>query len=109
MPLANALIRLRVCAGWSEALLDAPTTLLEISCHGSYVLCTHNMFWLRNMKIKFQQHSYLEVCRNTIYLKIQRLDIGKMIVVSTLRDYFVIMECNIVFDLYMYMCSSVYL
>ena len=29
-------IRLRVCAGWSEALLVAHTTLLEISCHGSY-------------------------------------------------------------------------
>ena len=30
-----ALIRLRVCAGWSEPLLVAQTTLLEISCHGS--------------------------------------------------------------------------
>ena len=33
--LAKALIRLRVCAGWSEALLVAHTTLLEISCRGS--------------------------------------------------------------------------
>ena len=33
--LAKALIRLRVCAGWSEPLLVAHTTLLEISCHGS--------------------------------------------------------------------------
>ena len=32
--LAKALIRLHVCAGWSEALLVAHTTLLEISCHG---------------------------------------------------------------------------
>ena len=31
-----ALIRLRVCAGWSEPLLVAHTTLLEISCRGSY-------------------------------------------------------------------------
>ena len=30
-----ALIRLRVCAGWSEPLLVAHTTLLEISCRGS--------------------------------------------------------------------------
>ena len=30
--LAKALIRLRVCAGWSEALLVAHTTLLEVSC-----------------------------------------------------------------------------
>ena len=34
--LAKALIRLRICAGWSELLLVAPTALLEISCHGSY-------------------------------------------------------------------------
>ena len=32
-----ALIRLRVCAGWSEPLLVAHTTLLEISCHGSII------------------------------------------------------------------------
>ena len=31
-----ALIRLRVCAGWSELLLVAHSTLLEISCHGSF-------------------------------------------------------------------------
>ena len=36
MRLAKALIRLRVCAGWSEALLVAHTTLLEISCRSSY-------------------------------------------------------------------------
>ena len=36
-PLAKALIRLHVCAGWSEPLLVAHTTLLEISCHGSII------------------------------------------------------------------------
>ena len=35
--LAKALISLRLCAGWSEALLVAHTTLLEISCHGLYI------------------------------------------------------------------------
>ena len=35
-----AQIRLRVCAGWSEPLLVAHTTLLEISCHGSYIAKT---------------------------------------------------------------------
>ena len=34
--LAKALIRLRLCAGWSEALLLAHTTLFEISCRGSF-------------------------------------------------------------------------
>ena len=33
---AKALIRLCVCAGWSEALLVAHTTLLEITCRGSF-------------------------------------------------------------------------
>ena len=33
--LAKALIRLHLCAGWSESSLVAQTTLLEISCHGS--------------------------------------------------------------------------
>ena len=33
-----AQIRLRLCAGLSEALLVARTTLLEISCRGSYLL-----------------------------------------------------------------------
>ena len=37
--LAKALIRLRVCAGWSEPLLVAHTTLLEISCRGSIIFC----------------------------------------------------------------------
>ena len=35
--LAKALIRLRVSAGWSEPLLVAHTTLLKISCRGSFV------------------------------------------------------------------------
>ena len=35
--LAKALISLRVCAGWSEPLQVAHNTLLEISCHGSFV------------------------------------------------------------------------
>ena len=34
--LVMALIRLRVCAGWSKALLVIHTTFLEIPCHGSY-------------------------------------------------------------------------
>ena len=34
---AKALIRLRLCAGWSEPLLVTHTTFLEISCRGSYI------------------------------------------------------------------------
>ena len=36
--LAKALISLPVCAGWSEPLLAAHTTLLEISCHNSFTV-----------------------------------------------------------------------
>ena len=35
-----ALARLRVCAGWSEPLLVAHNTLLEISRRGSYIYIT---------------------------------------------------------------------
>ena len=35
MQLAKTLISLRICTGWSEPLLAAYTTLLEISCHSS--------------------------------------------------------------------------
>ena len=35
---AKALIRLRICADWSEPLLVAHTTLLEISCHSSNIV-----------------------------------------------------------------------
>ena len=38
-----ALIRLRVCAGWSEPLLVVHTTLLEISCRGSFVQLAENL------------------------------------------------------------------
>ena len=40
--LSKALIRLRVCAGWSEPLLITHSTLLEISCRGSstFVPCS---------------------------------------------------------------------
>ena len=36
--LQNSLIRLHICAGWSEPLLVAHATLLEISCCGSNML-----------------------------------------------------------------------
>ena len=42
--LAKALIRLRVCAGWSEALLVAHTILLEISCTGSIIILSRNIW-----------------------------------------------------------------
>ena len=48
--LAKALIRLRVRTGWSEPLLDAHTTLLEISCCGTNVLA-----WLARI------HSYVTI------------------------------------------------
>ena len=36
--LVKALIRLRVCSDWSEALLVAHTTLFKILCTGSFIL-----------------------------------------------------------------------
>ena len=40
--LAKALIRLRVCAGWSEPLLVAHIILLEISCFGLSLFCIYD-------------------------------------------------------------------
>ena len=40
---AKALIRLRVCAGWSEPLPVAHTTLLEISCRGPFYVYIKDM------------------------------------------------------------------
>ena len=42
--LAKAVIRLCICAGWSELLLVAHTTLLEILCHGSFHFHFCNLF-----------------------------------------------------------------
>ena len=69
--LAKALIRLRICAGWSYVLLVAHTRLLEISCRGSYVLfrraevcviclfLTVPMFALWSVIVKFPGHTHL--------------------------------------------------
>ena len=49
MRLAKALIRLRACAGWSEALLVAQTTLLEIPCQGSIIKSSKSWDHLLNI------------------------------------------------------------
>ena len=54
--LAKALIRLRVCEGWSELLLVAHTTLLEISCRG--------LFTVNNKSHYFSQ---LDQYKNNLY------------------------------------------
>ena len=47
--LAKALIRLRICVGWSKPMLVAHTTLSEIPCRGS-IIASHktllNLFCL---------------------------------------------------------------
>ena len=47
---AKALIRLRLCTGWSEPLMVAHTTLLEISCHGSYVKFDQNIHVVQEVR-----------------------------------------------------------
>ena len=53
--LAKARIRLRICAVWSEPLLVAYTTLLEISCRGSiiFILSSRALFII--LPISFPQ------------------------------------------------------
>ena len=66
---AKALIRLRVCAGWSEPLLVAHTTMLEISCHGSLPLgvafaglsiCNFSVFFFYHMSGPCMVNIWLE-------------------------------------------------
>ena len=47
---AKAPIRLRVCAGWSEVLLVAYITLLEVSNRHSNFNAYYNVKLLRNMQ-----------------------------------------------------------
>ena len=61
--LAKALIRLRVCAGWSEASLVAHTTLLEIQCHGSIILLPRPL----SNSIHFPVQSRLKAFRGKIW------------------------------------------
>ena len=49
--IAKALIRLCICAGWSELLLVAHTTLLEISCHGSSLKSAKDVIGAYRVKI----------------------------------------------------------
>ena len=71
--LAKALIRLHICAGWSEALLVAHTTLLEISYHGSYVKTCH-LFAYRVILYTFLSSAYF--FQNQLFLKILTLNLG---------------------------------
>ena len=65
-----ALIRLRVCAVWSEHLLVAHIALLEISCRGSlFVLqrlaCIGKFFVL---VVNMYRHLYYDIGLTNIYL-----------------------------------------
>ena len=67
---AKALTRLRVCAGWSEPVLVAHTTLLEISCHGSMIkssillLIQHRLFLVGKQNLLQQRGSGATCCEN---------------------------------------------
>ena len=63
--IAKALIRLRVCVGWSESLMVAHTTLLEISCRGSIMTCVPEVHVLVSPSA---QRISLGLCRNLVSL-----------------------------------------
>ena len=68
MQLAKALIRLCVCVGWSEPLLDAHTTLLEISCRSPNALMCIMSFLHHYVTIYYELliSSFLLVCVNAL-------------------------------------------
>ena len=71
--LAKALIRLRVCAGWSEALLVAHITLLEISCCGSYIFEEVDFKKSAAIKNNMQNHP---VGKLTLYIITNKYNTG---------------------------------
>ena len=52
---AKALIRLRVWAGWSEPLLAAHTTMLDISCPDSYYITIYIFLLVLSADIIYKQ------------------------------------------------------
>ena len=117
MSLEKALISLRICAGWSEPLLVAHTTLLEISCHSSYIfsftpinkrLCIafplelltprkeekcrkyRNNIWYNKTNITFPERVIVE----NEMLEICAL-VDNHIPWDDISDYYPIRECNI--------------
>ena len=74
-----SLIILRVCAGWSEPLLVANTTLLESSCCGSYYV------------VGTQKNSLIE----TILLSIHaRVGVTKIVINNNLITFSKLIVCN---------------
>ena len=64
--LAKALIRLHVCPGWSEPLLVAHTTLLEISCCGSNVLKFRTLFTFASQNnVGYHDWNSQNACQNS--------------------------------------------
>ena len=68
MRLAKALNSLCVCAFWSEPLLVAHTTLLEILYYGSIVFmkhCAPNHFLVHKDDVLFQDKGHLMVAASS--------------------------------------------
>ena len=82
---AKALIRLRVCAGWSEALLVAHTTLLEILCRGSNIFLLAHLSFNKSYPIAQQMF-----CTNKTGLKKmwRHICIKRIHLIKTLKRVF---------------------
>ena len=97
---AKALIRLRVCAGWSEALLVAHNTLLEIWCHGSIIIINmqHSIYvvwaaWLWCQSSKFIADvlaclSWHFTFQSTIFQSCQDIFVGRTSTLSVRIECF---------------------
>ena len=65
--LAKDLIRLRVCAGWSESLLVAHTTLLKITCHGSYACFKSDFMHMQKVPKSHEMPNFISVLQVKSY------------------------------------------
>ena len=84
-PPAKALIRLCVCAGWSEALLVAHTTLLEISCRDSFMFLSE--YDVYQKLVKYLYHPILLTPLWTLFFSHQSgLQISALLSAYILRE-----------------------
>ena len=64
--LAKAPIRLRICAGWSEPLLVAHTTLFEISCRSPFIIFSFSGlqgWWFSQQDNTYKAQDYTDCCK----------------------------------------------
>ena len=93
--LAKALIRLRACTGWSEALLVTCTTLLEIACHGLMLFKCLRQFLILILLIGLVLSRYLHQYHVIIWYNILHWGLAQQIPAYTCVRWHQGLQCKL--------------